>query len=896
MSDGADEAYAAFLTTADVATWERCMEEAVRAVTALPEGEKRTDALAKALCITMYQQWLGRVSGDVRRTERASGHYDELRDEVRRSAPGPEPASRICWGLLLAWGRFRKHAAALLDRDGRTAPEHLLLLTQQSDVKALALLRRHVAEPGRAPFPPVVFEYGTALVNVGEVQEARALAESGGLRAAEPFTLEILASISERLGQWAAAYDAYRRSDWPIHRYRAAMVGAISGRPEAADDLEMDEPMRRYLGELEGDLNQAEIARCAAFLNACLWRPVDDWRVELELGKLSFRRRQYAEANLHLVRAARAAPTEARFPITRLRFFNLTWLSGNDVHLPLDMTPEALTAGREALSHGNDADDTSAIRTWMAGQTDDLALIPASVDNWEPSARAEAYRVVGDTSRAVDCFLESLESAYYHRSAQELMQLLHGAGLEQTASHLAELVFHESADDFLALWESALILHRLEPASGEADSRDELGRWQDRCRARLIELSQFDFMNSIRSYDLVTRTNHQDLAEELLRRAARQAEGVSELLTVAILRSRIRAARLAQSDQEGLWCLTKARSQARDRLELLQIAREFFHYGGGREARAILREEGVFQADTLLSHIEMVAVLQCGPWLSEEERAGLASRAVARLDQDRRSGALGAYPATYANRLLDAVKEVDPPLSEAIRRNLDPGCLAATPGTVWPGRTDDDWPTVRSRIDGAVADSSENASPHLVDWLGAAGAAPSFGLRVMVTSHLRQHLQALIDEARRALPQVRDEQTPIAKSADGGDGVRTIQLCDLWRVRLSGPPRETKRNAARLQEFFNTERMLLDEWEEDRRGASRPTLRQVVRVGQALEESLATLIGPEQRAHRHPVLRAIFDKVDLDVQSLHAEAAEQVRAARRELAQADAAEMPEVVG
>jgi tetratricopeptide (TPR) repeat protein len=890
---GAEEAYTAFLTSADVVTWERCMEQAVSAVAARTQGGERADALAKALCITMYLQWLGRASGDDGRTERALKRFEELRDEVGRSDDGPAPAARICWGLLLAAEGYRTYAAALLDQDGHTAPEHVLWLMPRHDIKAVATLRRLITEPGQVPFPPLVLEYGSALVNIGEVREARALAEAGGRDTADPFMLEILGSASERLGEWAASYAAYSKSSWPIHHYRAAMVGAIAGRPAAAGDLELNEPMRRYLSELEGDLDQTEIARCTAFLNACLWHPVDDWRVELELGKLSFRRRQYAEADRHLLRAAGSAPEGARFAIARLRFVNLTWLTGGELHLSLHMEPEALTVGQEALSRGHDTDDTSVIRTWMARQTGDLTLIPASLDDWDPYAQADAYQAAGDTGRAMDCFLESLEAQYYHRSAVELIQLLSPAGLEQAVSYLAELVFRESADDFLGLWETAQVLYQLAPASGEADDRGGLERWHERFRGRLVELSQFEFMNSIRSYHLVLRHNHQDLAEELLQRAARQAEGVSELLTIAILRRRNRSARPTQSDQEGLQCLMRAQPQARDRLERLQIARELFHYGGGAEARAILAEEGALRPGTPLSHVEMAVVLQCGPWLSEEERAGLARRAAARLGQDRRSGALGAYPATYASRLLNAVRGVDAALSEAVRRNLDAGFTLSHSAAAWPGRTDDDWPAIRDRIDAAIDGSGADAQADLDAWPDIAGTGTSFGLRVMVTAHLRSRLVALIDEARQVQPTIPPERTPIAKSADGGDGFRTIQLCDLWRLRLTGAPTAVDRSTVRLRQFFDTEQTLLGEWEERRRSASRPVLRQVVRVGQALEESLTALVGPAQRAYRHPVLRALFEQIELDVRSLRSETADQVSSARRELGQADAAEAPE---
>ena len=189
-----------------------------------------------------------------------------------------------------------------------------MLLVRKNDVSALVALRDLVRGVPPTTFLPAVYTYVQALVNVGAVHEARRLLETGTWRDEEPLLLEVSGSIHERLGQWPAALAAYQRSPWPEHRYRAAVIATFA-QSSIDRELEFDEPMRRVLFALEGDLDQVEMARCATFLHACQWHPVVSWIVELKLGKLSFRRRQFAEADAHLRRAQTSAPRDARPPI-----------------------------------------------------------------------------------------------------------------------------------------------------------------------------------------------------------------------------------------------------------------------------------------------------------------------------------------------------------------------------------------------------------------------------------------------------------------------------------------------------------------------------------------------------------------------------------------------------
>jgi transcriptional regulator with XRE-family HTH domain/tetratricopeptide (TPR) repeat protein len=875
--------YDRFLRSADVASWRDCMEEAVRVLDQLPEGDEQVEALAEALCITMYLEWLGRVSGDLPGEEAARRRYRELQALLRRrSVAGSAPALPVCWGLELAWSGFRVQASALLDRGRDTPPEHLVLVLPEDAVRSLATLRPLFAGPTPCRFLPAVHAYGSALANLGAVHEARALVTDPSWSGTEPLLLDILASTSERLGNWTEAHDAYRRSPWPAHRLRAAMVGAIAGRD---DQLELDEPIRRLVGQFDGELDQDEVTRSMAFLNACIWQPVDDWVVELELGKLNFGRRRYAEADLHLQRALARAPEDARFVIARLRFFNLTWLSGGEPESGLQLVPEALSAGQDALDRSGEDDETAEIRIWMAHETGDLSLLPASLDGWDPYSRGDAHDTLGDSAAAVDGWIESFGTFYNHRAAWRLITKLGEAGLVRTAAHLADVVMRESRDDFLALWETAQGLDRLVADSQDDDTGDGPDQPIDRYHRRLVELSQFEFKNAVRSHELVVRAGHQDLAEELLLRAARQAESVSELLAVAVLRRRVRSSRALQVDQEGLWCLARALGEARDRLERLQIARELFHYGRIRDARGILVDERVLAHDTALSHIEMTAVLQCGPWLTTEERDRLVARAKHRLLLDHRSGALGAHVETYRNRLVETLAAFDRPLADRVADELaDPTPDAATDAGR-PGPTDGTWPSIRDRLDQALDDDAGETPVALDAFLGTADPAGSFGLRLALCGHLRGRLVDLLDTLRGVAASVPADETPVSKADDRGDGPRTIELCDLWRAHIMRPDGNGGQTTqARLSAFLDTEQTLLERWERSRREASMPTLRQIARVADALAASLGTLVGTAERDQVHPVLSAIFEHVRLDAASLVEQAAEEARLARRELA------------
>ena len=871
--------YATFLASADVATWRRCLDRAMARVTTPAAGDDRVLALTQAVCISLYLQWLGRVSGDAEAESHARQCYRELGatlHEISRSSQATPLDT--CWGIVLGWSGYSRQGAELLQLHGPASVEHLLIVLQGDDVRALSALRPAFGAAEPRIFLPALHVYGSALVNVGAVDEARALVVSRGRDTAAPLLADVLGNAAERLGEWSDAYTHYSGSSWPAHRYRAALAAVIADREPGR--LDLDQPMCRLIGQFEGELEQTEVARCTAFLNACLWRPARDWLVELELGRLCSRRRWYMEADAHYLRALASAPAVARFPIANLRFGNLTWVTGPDTASMLDVIPEVLTVGREGLALAADQNDASVIRVWLARQTGDLGLIPAELTGWDPHQRGEAYDVLGDEPLAVDAWLEGLASTYNHRSVIALMRRFRPAGCTHALAHLALLVLGESQNDFLALWETAQVLQEPQSVEGADTLGEDSGKRPDEAfRDRLLELSELEFKNAVRSYPLFARAGLQDLAEELLVRAGRAAESVSELVTVSVLCREGQAWRMGQVNPVGLRCLTRALNEARDRLERLEVARELFHYGQIRKGRDVLVSERVLTRDAGLSHIEAVAALQCGSWLGPDERETLASAAARRLLADHQSGALTPDAAVYADRLVAAVGGSDGMLAGHVQSLLGELRREGRRARAWSGSSVMDLTSIRQHVDAWLDNDAEPGDE--ADGLFPA-AEPSFGLRLAVLSELGSILSDLRVRTASAVPPVAAEDTPI-RMDPSGDGIRAIQLGDLWRRRLLGGGADEE-VAAQLSDFLAEEVELTERWEQRRMEGIKDTTRRMLRVCQGLTWVLRCLLGPAERDHAHPVLRELYGAVARDVDQMLSEVAEATAGARRELA------------
>ena len=98
---------------------------------------------------------------------------------------------------------------------------------------------------------------------------------------------------------------------------------------------------------------------------------------------------------------------------------------------------------------------------------------------------------------------------------------------------------------------------------------------------------------------------------------------------------------------------------------------------------------------------------------------------------------------------------------------------------------------------------------------------------------------------------------PIAYDHDG-DGDRTIVLCDRLRARLAAPD-DLARKAAeeQLAAFRLEERVLVEQWDRLQREARFGALQSAASYGHALASSLRDLVGPQERACPHPVLKEL---------------------------------------
>jgi tetratricopeptide (TPR) repeat protein len=885
--------YSSFLDSASVESWRECLGLAVQRTEVAGETEGGARPLAEALCISVYLRWLAASSGDDEARREANRQLDALLTLLRARTPDPsDDARRLCWTIALSAGGFRGRAKQFLEGNELAGAEHRLLVSTGSGVRELETLRALVVGVPHV-FLPAVSEYGTLLVRSGFVHEARAVVDESGFEPSEPLLVDVLASASERLGEWSRAYVEYSQSPWPEHRYRAAIVGTIArGRTEDLSSIQFDKPMRDQLGRFRGELDQTDLNTSIAFLNACSSGAVEDWLVEFELGTIAFRRRRYLEANLHLGQALRYAPPEVRLPVAELRFTNLTWLSGRAPYLALDLLPEALAVGAEALALTEDESRGAAIRTWLADNTNDLALIPPTIDEWGAFDRGEAYRLIGEPDRAIDCWLESLADSYYHRSVTALAQELARAGFRRTVSVLADIVMQESSDDFFALWETARTLGTLtgtQPESEDEESDHPLNAFVD----RIVDLTHFDFKNSIRAYELMVDIGRLDRAEELLLRATRQADGVSELVAVSVVRRRADDPLGVPDDEEALGCLARALDESRDRLERLEIAREFFHRRRERDARRILVEERIFDPQEPLSHVEMTAALQCGPWLTAAERSDLARRAVDHLGADQASGLLGTYGHFYVERLLATLNEYDQELHRRVQAEIDTA-IRPQPSTEWSGEGAGAWNAIRDRLTDyeddqpsvatLTADEEEEPPETTLD---AGESDASFGRRLMIILALRERLAELLGMAADTRPSVAPDETPLYESDDVGAGARTIELCDLWRARVvasSGP--DVKTADLHLRAFFAGEQELLERWERSIVVAREPILRRIARVGELLLSHLEQPEFGEELVGGHPVLRDVASAIALDLEALAAEAGRELESAREVLARA----------
>ncbi|MFE1308062.1 hypothetical protein [Streptomyces sp. NPDC058755] len=846
--------YDAFLGSADIVTWQASLAELITLVDATADAPSRLRRLGQAITVSGYLGWLSLEAGEPAVQQIADDAFASLRDRLAGEEQPGTDACQAVWGRVLCWEGFPRLGRSLLVEAGEVPDEYTVFGQDRPPVARLALLRERVERLGARGFLPLAYQYAWELVGIGALHEARSVLAAPDVDQSS-LVLGLLGMIDEQQGCWEEALARYMRSGWPEHRHRAVMLSVIVPDADADADadaqaapLEFDGPVQRAARCVGGEMDQAEFARCTAFLNACLWQPVDDWLIDLELGKLAFRRRRHFEADHHLRRSLARAPAEAGFAIADLASTNLSWLSGTSLFEAVSLAPEAVTAGEEALARAgeNEGVRTGANAVWLAGETGDTGFVAAPGEDWAHEDQAKALELRGEKALAVEVSLTSFACTGNHRTAGRLIRRLMAARFTQAAGYLVDLVLAEQSQDPLALLETAETVYKVGLHSRVADvhGSDYAAVFFE----RILDLGRFEFKDLVRACDLAARHGREDHAEELLLLAGSRAEGGSELLELAILRRRL-GKDPADVDQEAVALLDRAARQSRDRLERLRIAQEYAFQHQYQRARTTLEEEGVWALETDLSHVELIVALQC-VCLTDTERRQLGERAARRLAADLAAGRLGTHPWLYAERLRELWPEADFPLV----------------GQRWSRTSTEDraseWSSHAGELDAALDDPAADLGPVME----SARLAESFGYRLATIAHLREKVDELMLSYGRLTPEIITADPPVSKAYDEGESRRAVQLSELWRACLADSADD--RAADRLHAFFEEEKQHVARWEARRRELLAPLRDRIIRASDALRTVAERLIGPEQEREPHPVLTGLYARLKQDVARL----------------------------
>ena len=863
-----------FLASSDAAVWDGCLAELEAAIGGGGADVDGTQ-LAQALCVSIYAQWLGRVSDDTAIEERARTAYLRLVGVLRSLGAGDPRAARA-WGAVLAWTSYNTVARALFAGSGGTSVELAVLVAPRDHAARAAALGPFVA-PGAEVFAPALYVYGSALIDLGSIHEATTLIGEAGLEASNPMVLELVGKVHERAGRWAEASEAFGRSTWPAHQFRAAINRTILGRGQALPDREASLRLVKALSLGDSEIDQAEITRAHAFVTACLWDVHDSWLVRFEMGRLDFRRRRYAEADSHLKKALALAPEPCRFPIADLRFSNLTWLTGSAMTGDLDWMPEALESAYAAQALGPDVRSAASISLWAANATGDRTLIPEDVSSWDLHVQAGAYHLAGNTPAALSCWLQSAEGSYSHRILVEIASRCSDWQLEAAVEYLLDVIVRESWDEFFPLWELGDFLEGIRSRFEESSSMfGFLSGMLGHVAGRLIDLSQFEFQHLLRAHALFSRMRLRDAAEEVLQRAGELAEGAADNLAVAIARRQNDDFDAARGHPQGLECLLRAERESRDRLERLQIARELFHYGRAQQARAILAAEGILSDTASFEPIEYIAALQCKEWLKPEEVTTLTRRGLEALFLAIQAGAIVRYGQRFVERLAAAAEaSVD-----SYRASTgDPGASAAAAGdrATLPKGAWADW--VDRMRDAQVAEDGARERALFVEGTERFfGSTSSLTERLATWGWVRDQFERALERADSAHPRRESGETPISRNETLDEDGRALEVSALWRRYLSAPT-AAARDASRRQidAFYETEKRLLADWEALRRQGADPFVRRAAFYADQAVRLLPAVVSDRERQEPHPVLRRFYECIAADCARLAGSVTERMR-------------------
>jgi hypothetical protein len=865
-----DDAYRRFLRTTDLSVWRQCLAP-FEAQLRDPHADVRD--LARGALVATYVLWLGAQSGDDDALSQARAALRRFQERIGRAVVDEAPPE-AGWATAigLASSGYHRTAEDILSRCGELSPDVALLITPTDSARLTSRLRDMALQTGRDAFPLTFYFYCDALLQFGRIGEVSRLVRDYRKDTSDPIVADLVGKLHERGGRWQEALEIYARSPWPIHRLRAAVCRVIGGAVGAAVRATYAElegrAMRQALAPFETEVDQLELARSSAFVNACRWNAVEGWLIEFELGKLAFRRRRYWEADEHLSGAEASCPPDALFAVRSLRFSNLTWLSGSSSGSKAAMLPEALESGVAALEAADEHDDDSFIRVWIARELNETRPLRSVLAGADWFAVAQAHRLNQDELSEISALLSCVAFQYVPRAMYRLIEWFSDARFYRTADHLTGLVLKESADDFFALWELGSCLLSLRAiVDTQTVGYERLTARIRTVSARLQELSQFDFQHLIRAFEFFADQERDDIAELILTRASTLAEGAEEHLAVAAARRSGDRFGAGEGFQQGLACLVRAEREARHSIDRLQVAREYFHYGQIQRGRAILEREGLFNPSGTRRDIEYIVALECGRWLEPAEFQAIARHAVSTAARNLREGVRRRFDHLFLHRLLTTISEVDRGFAEhlrsdeglhfvSIRRPVDAADQTEDGApNEWAGLLADTRRLPKSRASRRVLVARLGA---LIDRHGAAG--------YVLWSVLLSDLNQLQGSGYPSLPaQIDLESFPLCKNPQL-NSPRAVEIHRLWRQLVTAATDAEREEARqRIRVFHEVEQERLSNWQRGQWRDARPVLRKGASSCRTAEHLLSTVIerAPYQR-HESAILRELHEHLSAD--------------------------------
>jgi hypothetical protein len=853
------DAYAAFLSSTDLGTWEASLEQyADLAELGDPAEPRALKDLGQAICIAIYALWLAGLRGDRDARARLRDRHAELvaaAGRSRRHADTPE--ARLAMAAAAASGGYDAVALALFGVDD--APVELaVLMMPDTPEKRAALLKPKLAALPAPGFLPAVYFHAHALLDLGYLNECRREIEAvGGPAQDNSLVLDLAAKLAEINGDWAAASEIYAASDWVTHRYRRFVCDVILSTAHGAvtPSAGLDEAVIEGMSLAWAEIGQAEVARSAQFVNACRWHDFDNWLVNFELGVLSFRRRRYSEADGFLRAAAAAAPPASSFEVNNLRFSNLTWLTGSGLLRNVPVVPDMLECGHAALEADGPEEKKAQIRTFIAMTTGDLSVLAPVFETNNTHEIAESYNLIGDTPRAFEYYGRVISEGYTPRAIVWLARFFYRAQFRQTAAYLVGLILEESWDDFVVLWELAQALGHLQREGGTLD--DMQSAHLERLVERLQELCMNEFQHIARAIEFYLENGRVDIAARLLGRADRLAESAEEQLQLARARHAITRGEL---DVLGIGNLMRARAEAGDRLVRMQIAREFARYGQVRQAREILEEDGVLSGERPLHHIEYVVALQCGqPCLTPEEIRRIVDAASKALGEALSTGTIARYGKYFVSRLAQEAQGFD----VVSHTGEDEAEREAAEST---------WIRLKSDLEKTREDPNVEAERRLLTENVMQLAGLSIHVKYALWENVFRHFERQLETVNRIRPDIDDADTPLKRSRLLLSGARAREVSALWKDYF-----DPGRNGAAgnvhdaLERFREREKELADNWERARRSAMAQPLERLAFRSRMLRALLESIREDERRSDAWPPWLALGEHIERDIESLDEE-------------------------